>query len=225
MELSDNTITVLRNFAQINPNVVIDGGSTIKTMSEARNILSSAEVDFEFPQKIGFYDLGEFLNTLSLVDAPQLKFEPNHVTISDTAGLSRIKYHYSDPDILTTPSKEIIMPAPAVTFELTRDVLNRIKRASSVLGHTEMSVERSGSNLVSISVIDNNDPTSNAFTIDVPASSGDDQFRFVFSIANLKVVDGDYEVGISEKLISHFVNKDAGIEYWVALEKSSTYED
>jgi hypothetical protein len=37
------------------------------------------------------------------------------------------------------------------------------------------------------------------------------------------MIPGDYEVGISSKLISHFVNKELGIEYWIALEKTSTY--
>jgi hypothetical protein len=124
------------------------------------------------------------------------------------------------------------MPQAVVSFKLTRDVLAKIKRASAVLGHTEMSVSRASGgdivhpsrDVVSISVIDNNDRTSNAFTIDVPAEcNGDEDFSFVFNIANLKVIDGDYEVGISEKLISHFVNENPGIEYWIALEKSSTF--
>jgi hypothetical protein len=37
------------------------------------------------------------------------------------------------------------------------------------------------------------------------------------------MVDDDYRVDISSKLISHFVNEISGIQYWVALEKTSTY--
>jgi hypothetical protein len=37
------------------------------------------------------------------------------------------------------------------------------------------------------------------------------------------MVEGDYQVDISSKLISQFTNESAGIKYWVALEKNSTY--
>lgn len=222
MELTEKTMQVLKNYAQINPNVVISQGSSIKTVTEAKNLLSKAELDVDFPVTFGLYDLSEFLNVLSLVDTPRLDFQDSHVLISDSVGRSKIKYFYSDPDILTTPTKDIIMPESQVTFTLDRDTLSRIKRAASVLGHTEMSVSHDGTAIV-LSVIDNNDKTSNVFSIAVYGNAESENFNFVFNISNLKMIDGDYEVSISSKLISHFVNKETSVEYWCALEKSSTY--
>jgi len=222
MELTEKTMQVLKNYAQINPNVVISQGSSIKTVTEAKNLLSKAELDVDFPVTFGLYDLSEFLNVLSLVDTPRLDFQDSHVLISDSVGRSKIKYFYSDPDILTTPTKDIIMPESQVTFTLDRDTLSRIKRAASVLGHTEMSVSHDGTAIV-LSVIDNNDKTSNVFSIAVDGNAESENFNFVFNISNLKMIDGDYEVSISSKLISHFVNKETSVEYWCALEKSSTY--
>ena len=40
---------------------------------------------------------------------------------------------------------------------------------------------------------------------------------------NFKFVADDYDVAISEKLISNFKAKNTPIEYWVALEKNSTF--
>lgn len=222
MELSEKTMQVLKNYSQINPNVVIDSGSSIKTVTEAKNLLSKADLDVEFPISFGVYDLNEFLNVLSLVDTPRLDFQDTHVLISDSAGRSKIKYFYSDPDILTTPTKDIIMPESEVTFTLDRDTLSRIKRAASVLGHTEMSVSHDGTAMV-LSVIDSDDKTSNVFSIAVDGQAESTNFNFVFKISNLKMIDGDYLVSISSKLISHFVNKDTSIEYWCAIEQSSTY--
>jgi len=127
----------------------------------------------------------------------------------------------TDPE-LRKPSKDIIMPDADVKFTLDRQTLSKIKRASSVLGHTELSVNNSNG-VVCLSVIDNKDATSNVFSIDVDGTFGKERFNFVFNIGNLKMVDGDYEVRISSKLISHFVNVETATEYWVALEKSSTY--
>jgi len=222
MELTEKTMQVLKNYATINPNIVITEGNVIKTVSEAKNVLSSVELDVSFPQTFGIYELSEFLSVLSLVDSPRLKFEDTYVLVTDNAGRSRIKYFYSDIDMLTTPSKDIIMPETEVKFTLDSATLSSIKRAASVLGHTEMSVSASDG-VVSLSVIDNNDRTSNVYSIDVDGVFAEEKFNFIFNISNLKMIDGDYEVGISKKLISHFVNKENGIEYWCALEKSSTY--
>ena len=49
MELKDETLSVLKNYASINPNIVIHQGNTIKTMTEARNVLSSATLSEDFP--------------------------------------------------------------------------------------------------------------------------------------------------------------------------------
>jgi hypothetical protein len=222
MELTEKTMQVLKNYATINPNIVITEGNVIKTVSEEKNVLSSVELDVTFPKTFGIYELSEFLSVLSLVDSPRLKFEDSYVLVTDSAGRSRIKYFYSDIDMLTTPSKDIIMPETEVKFTLDSATLSSIKRAASVLGHTEMSVTASDG-VVSLSVIDNNDRTSNVYSIDVDGVFAEEKFNFIFNISNLKMVDGDYEVGISKKLISHFVNKENGIEYWCALEKSSTY--
>ena len=44
MELSDQTIGVLRNYANINPNIVVETGNQLKTISVARNVLSSSTI-------------------------------------------------------------------------------------------------------------------------------------------------------------------------------------
>jgi hypothetical protein len=222
MELSEKTLTVLRNYATINPNVVINEGDEIKTISEAKNVLSSAKLDVQFPKTFGIYDLSEFLSVLSLVNSPRLTFEDNYVLVGDSSGRTRIKYFYSDIDILTVPSKDIVMPECEVSFSFDKETLSRVKRAASVLGHNEMSLTVVDDVLV-LSVIDQNDKTSNVFSIDVDGTYKNPNFSFVFNISNLKMVEDDYRVDISSKLISHFVNDESGIQYWVALEKSSTY--
>ena len=225
MELSESTLEVLKNFSSINSNLIFNEGNVIKVVSTAKNVLSVPSLDVSFPKQFGIYDLTEFLSTLTLLDSPRLKFEDNYVVVSDGSGRSRIKYHYADIDILSDcqPKKDIIMPDPEVSFFLDRATLMKIKRAASVLGHTELDVSLSN-NVMSLNVIDNNDNTSNAFSIDVDGTfPKDSQFSFIFNISNLKMIDGDYDVDISSTLISHFVNKESSIEYWVALEKTSTF--
>jgi len=223
MELNDGTLQVLKNFSGINQNILIRAGNTIKTISEARNVLATAVVQEEFPKDFGIYDLNEFIGVLGLVDTPRLKFEDENVIIADSTGRSKVKYFFSAEETLTTPQKDINMPEADVTFTLDNDTLNRLKRAASTLGHNEVSI--SGKNgVLSLSVVDSQNSTSNAFSIDIDGEFKPDAvFNFVLNIGNLKILPGDYEVQISSKLITQFKHKELNVRYWIALEKSSTF--
>jgi len=213
---------VLKNFATINPNIVIEQGNVIRTLSEGKNIFGKAVVDLDFPVKFGIYDLNEFLNVLGLVDEHSLTFNDKYVVVNDNVGLSKVKYFFTDTDYLTTSNKDIAMPSTEVTFNLTNDTLNKLKRAASALGHDVVSI-RPNNGAISLTVFDKDNPTSNSFTIDVDGSYEGSEFDFIITISNLKLIPNDYQVEISSKLISHFVNKETSVEYWIALEKSSKY--
>jgi len=222
MKLNDNTMQVLKNFATINPNIVVERGNTIRTLSEGKNVFGKAELDTDFPMTFGIYDLNEFLGVINLVEEPTLTFEDTHVNINDSTGLSKIKYFFTDVEFLTTASKDIVMPSPEVKFSISNETLNRIKRAASALGHSVVSI-RPNNGSISLTVFDEGNSTSNTFTIDVEGSYDSDNFDLILNISNLKLLPGDYQVEISSKLISHFVNKENNAEYWVALEKTSNY--
>jgi len=223
MELNENTLSVLKNFSSINPNIIIREGTTIKTISEARNVFAHASVTEDFPKAFGVYDLNEFIGVLSLVDSPQLKFEDSYVIVSDSTGRSKVKYFYSAEETLTTPTKDVTMPVVDVSFELTNETLNKLKRAASTLGHEEVSI-RGVDGVLELSIVDSKNSTSNVFSIDVDGEFPSDvTFNFIMNIANLKILPGDYAVGISSKLISEFSHKEMNVKYWIALEKSSTF--
>ena len=223
MELNEGTLQVLKNFSGINQNLLIRSGNTIKTISEARNVLATAIVDQEFPNDFGIYDLNEFISVLSLVDTPRLKFEDEYVNIGDSTGRSKVKYFFSSEETLTTPQNDINMPEADVAFALDNDTLNKLKRAASALGHSEVSISGKDG-VLSLSVVDSQNSTSNTFSIDVDGEFKPDAvFNFVLNIGNLKILPGDYEVQISSKLITQFKHKELNVRYWIALEKSSTF--
>ena len=223
MELNDGTLQVLKNFSGINQNILIKQGNKLKTISEARTMLASAIVTEEFPKEFGIYDLNEFIGVLGLVDTPRLKFEEDYVTVGDSTGRSKVKYFFSAEETLTTPQKDITMPEADVKFVLTNETLNKVKRAAAALGHEEVSISNKN-NVLSLSVVDTKNTTSNTFSIDIDGEfDKDSKFNFVLNIGNLKILPGDYDIEISSKLISQFTHKDQKVQYWIALEKTSTY--
>jgi hypothetical protein len=228
MKLSDDTVQVLKNFSTINQNIVFKSGNNVSTISEARNILTTASISESIPQDFGVYDLNQFLGVLGLVDEPEVKFEEKFATVGDATGRSRVKYFFTDIEMLTAPGEQMLDKAKSmdnfeVKFVLDQGTFNGLKKAAGALGHSSVSITPNNGS-ISLTVFEPEDSTSNSYTIDVPGTYDEDStFKFVISINNLKILPGDYNVSLSSKLMSKFSHKEKDIQYWIALEKTSTY--
>jgi len=224
MKLSEHTVDVLKNFASINQNLVIKEGSTLTTMSAMKNIVAKAEVEESFDKEVAIYDLNEFLASISLFASPVLDFNEGFVTIKEENNpKNSLKYFYSDPSVVTTPNKTITMPSKEVSFTLNGENLNKLKRAAGVIQAPDLVLEKKNSD-VFLTVKDKKNDTANTFSIDVDTVADGSDFKFFFKVENLKLMDGDYEVDISSKNISHLASSNKDVEYWVALEPESSYE-
>ena len=222
MKLSSNTISVLKNYASINQNLVIKEGKEITTMSAMKNIVARAEVEEEFPQEVAIYDLNEFLSALSLFKSPNLEFQDTYVNITEENNpKTSLKYFYSDPSVVTTPSKMITMPSNEVTFTLESATLSNITKAAAVIGSADLVLENSNGT-PSLTVKDKKNDTANSYSMGVD-TKGEGKFSFFFKVENLKLIDGKYNVEVSSKNISHMKNESTPIEYWIALEPESNY--
>ena len=224
MKLSEHTISVLKNFASINQNLVIKEGSELQTMSAMKNIVARSGVEENFPKEVAIYDLNEFLAALSLFSSPILEFDDQYVTIKEESNPSNsLKYFYSDPSVVQSPSKTITMPSEDVTFELSSGDLSKMKKASAVIGAPDMVLENTDEPFKSIlNAIDKKNDTANNYSLDI-STNGDGQFKFYFKVENLKLMDGSYDVSVSSRNISNFKSKNSDVEYWIALEPESTY--
>ena len=220
--LSEDTINVLKNFATINPNLVFTPGQKVKTISEAKTIMAQADIVEDMPREFGIYDLNEFLSVYNLVEQPTLEFEDKSVLING-ANNQVVRYFFSETEILTTPQKDIQMPDAELGFTLTDEILNQIRKAAAVLGHTELSL-KGDNGVITASVVDTKDNTSNSFSYELDRDNACvESFNFIVSIPNLKLLPGDYFVSISSKLISNWTNNNYPIEYFIALEKNSSF--
>ena len=225
MKLSEHTTSVLKNFASINQNLVIKEGKTISTMSAMKNIVAKAEVDEDFPREIAIYDLNEFLAALSLFTNPVLDFSENFVMITEEGKTGNsLKYFYSDPSVVTTPSSEITMPKTEVNFSLDSSDLSKVQRAASVIGSPDLVLEKNGVGSY-LTVKDKKNDTANNYSLDVDVE-GKGDYNFYFKVENLKLMPLTYDVKVSSKNISHFKSQTSNaVEYWIALEPESSYSE
>lgn len=224
MRISDATMNVLKNFSTINPSLAFKQGNTIRTVSEQKNILAQAVVEETFPVDFAIYELNQFLGLASLFDNADFSFGEMDVTIRDEHNKSRSRYTYTDPSMVTSPpEKNIEMPNPEVSFSVTSNDLKAVVSAANQLGLPEV-VVRGGATGIFLVATDTKNPTSNEFDRHVAESNGA-IFQMVFKTENLKFIPGDYDVKISKAGISHFKNISGHIEYWVATETNSEYND
>ena len=221
MKLSDNTLTVLKNFASINNSILVKQGTQLRTMSVAKNILAEAEIEEDFPRDVAVYDLNQFLNGLSLHQDPDLDFENNsYITIRE--GRRRVKYFYADPAvIISPPDKQITLPTEDVNFQLESASLEKLLKAAAVYQLPDLSVIGKD-NEIRLVVRDKKNDTSNEYSIIVGETDKD--FTFNFKVENIKIIPGAYDVVVSSKLLSCFTNSEYNLTYYIALEPDSTFE-
>ena len=220
MKLSDNTLTILKNFAGINNSILVKQGTKLRTISVAKNILAEAEIDEEFPRDVALYDLNQLLNILSTYPDPNLDFKEESY-LAYREGNRRGKYFYSDPAvIISPPEKDITLPTQDVCFQLEHSVLSQVLKAAAVLQLPDLSVV-GGSGVVKLVVRDKKNDTSHAEEFVVGET--DKEFTFNFKIENIKIIPGAYDVVVSSKLLSKFTNAKYNLTYYIALEPDSTF--
>jgi len=217
MKLSKHTTEILKNYSQINGNLLLKAGSKLGTISEQKNIMASTPIAEVIPSDFGIYDLNEFLGALSLFDDPDLEFSDKYVTIQQNG--NQIKYYAAEAANLTTPQKEIVFPDSEINFTLTSATLELIRKTSAVLSAPDLAIVGDGSKITAV-VGQKKNATANAYAVDLGTT--DKTFRVNLKIENLKMLPGQYAVSISSKRISRFQGT-SDLVYYVAVEADSTF--
>ncbi len=219
MKISDNTRSIFKNFSTINSGIRVKTGNKLETISNMKNILAVANIEETFPQDFSIYNLPEFLGATSLMEDPEFQFGDVSLTVADEH--SSLAYFYASEGMVTAPDKMITMPESEIEFNVSSQLLSDLNKAASVLGVNDLILDSDGTK-VTLTVKDKKNPTSNQFSRIVGEGDGS-TYTMNFKIENLKILEGNYTVSVSSKGISHFVNKDIDLEYFIALEPDSKF--
>ena len=216
-------MNVLNNYSQINPSIQFKAGQVLATVSPQKTVMARATVEETLPGEGAIYDLNRFLGVLSLFDEPELFFSDQKVTVQKDK--KKINYTYADPQmIITPPEKEISFPDPEVSVEVSWAEIQQVLRAASVMGLPEIAIIGS-SGEIALSAIDSSNPTADVYSSEVGETQ--DEFQFIFKVENLKLMNYNYLVEISEKGIAKFTSVNSygpKMEYWIATEAKSNFE-
>ena len=221
MNLSSDTVSVLKNFSDINQNILVKPGNKVQTISTMKNILAEAEISEKFESEFAIYDLPEFLRSVELFEKPELKFNGgSNVQIADSNSKQAIKYFFADKSVIVSPTKNITMPDKEVTFTFKKETFAKLLKAATTLNLPDVAVKGDGKS-INLVATDKKNKSSNEYSLVVGET--DKSFTAYFKTENFKMVSDDYDVAISKQKISHFVNRNKPIQYWIALEPDSEF--
>ena len=225
MKISQETTTILKNFAHINQGIYFRKGNVVSTMSPGKNILSAATISDTIPQDFGIYDLNNFLSVASLFkEGPELEFDDKHVIIKGRGGRSKIKYRIADQSmIVVAPDKRPNLPTVDVKFTFSKEDFEWVLKTATVLGAPHVAIESDGTT-VSLITFDEANDSSHVNSLELAdVDPQGKSFKLVFKTENLKVIPDTYSVEISNKGLSAWTSTTAEIKYWITLEMSSVY--
>jgi hypothetical protein len=215
MKLSDNTLSVLKNFASINSGVVLNAGKTQKTISPEKSILVEATLEDDIPSEFGIYDLNQFLGNVTTLRNPELTFNKNSVTLDD--GDLSFDYHACSANlIITPPDKELVLKNIDVTFSLPNETLQKLIKVATMNSLPNLSVVGKNGALL-LKIHERANDTSNSGTIKIGEYAGQD-FTASFKTDNLKLLPNDYNVEIQKGAFAKFENASNTLKYFIALE-------
>jgi len=221
MKISDNTIGILRNFSDINANILFKPGKTLSTMSTMKNIMAQADVEEEFESEFGVYDLPEFLRAIDSFQQPVLKFNGTaNLKIQDEKSTLSARYAFADKSTLRYPSKQISMPDKTVTFSLKNSDYESVKKLYTNLSLPDIAF-KGEKGKIKLVALDKKNSNSNESSVVVGET--DLEFTAYVKAENMKIIPGDYDVALSKAKIAHFINKKVKVQYWIALEADSTF--
>jgi hypothetical protein len=222
MKLSNETLTVLKNFAGINSGIEFKAGNKIATISSTKTVLAKATLKDNFPEDFCIYDLNQFLSVHSLNKDTELDFDPSNVIFK--AGRSKIKYRKTAKNmIVAAPDKDLSLPSVDASFTLNETDLAQTLKTAAVLQSPNVAFESDGQK-VFVTTFNAKDDAAHTNSVEI-AEGTFKKFKAVFLTENLKMIPGTYDVQISSKGLASFQNTKDEVDYFIAIEaKDSKFE-
>lgn len=221
MQLSNDTIAILKNFSQINDNLTITVGSKLSTVSSMRDVFATATIAEEFTTGFYLYSLSEFLSTLSLFEEPDLSFNNEFVRITDLKDSAMQTIYWSaDPKYITKVPVLKSLPEATAEFVVTAINLRRISKAAGVLKVTDVIFEGKEGRITA-TVCDDSGAIKNNTTIELTNDYHGPEFSAKIAENKLRMIGGDYRCRVLGENMIYFVNTQKPVDYLFALAKRS----
>lgn len=225
MQLSKSDLLLLSNFASINQSILFKPGREQKTISNSEMMMAIAKFDADFPTEFAIYDLNHFIsvyNLVSLTGDVELDFyEENQLMIKSEK--TRQNLRAAPIEIIRVPPKNGVPDKdPVVSFTLTEEMLHYGKKAAAVNGFSNLIFESDGKDLYMVAK-DVEVPNSETHRRKLEQNSENlIEFRAIFSVSRLKMLQDEYRVDIFSPNLGGFTSKNREYNFYSGLDVDIT---
>lgn len=222
MKFSKSTVEVLTNYSTINNSIILRKGKKQRTSDMSTKILSIVTLDDEIPEEFAIFDLSQFLQLYSVMNDPDIEFNEKYLTMKTDK--QHVSYRGCNPELIKIFNKDVPDFEYFVSFELNNDDLIKFNKTSSILKAEFISFEGDGES-VYIKTHNDSDATSSSASLKI--GNTEKTFKIVLKsdlIAG-KVMNGNYDVHITDKKIIIVKNKDRDIQYIISPEMKNSKLD
>jgi hypothetical protein len=139
-QLTDSTVEILKNFANINTQVVFKAGNAQRACNDTRNFIADVELTDALPQDCALYELNRLLgivDTCKTDKLPAISFGSSSLVVEHDHGSVTIPYAHSDV-VAAPPAVQFHMKKLIATFDLPQELWTRVKRTAAVLQTTAL---------------------------------------------------------------------------------------
>jgi hypothetical protein len=229
MKLSPETIEILSNFSSINNSIIISPGSVIKTINSERNVFAKATVQETFPRDIPIYELREFLNIFKIHKDADVDFsDEQYILVQHNR--TRMKFYYADlyslSKNLNLPDRDYVLDDVVLSINLESEQIERVRKAANYYSLNDLSLT-GAEGRIELLVHNKEDSTSKSYNVEIGET--ENQFCFNLIEKNIKILSGSYMLEIARvndsNFAARFINQNQELEYFIATEPDSSYDD
>lgn len=212
---SDSEINVLKNFATINPSMVM-GASSFQVINNAKSVIGL--YPFEEPYQydaFGVYETNEFLTAVNAMKDPTITVEEKFLSITD--GEATLKYFTTAKDLLPvvpdveTKFKQVTCD---LVFTLSADKFAFLMKMANILKTKYLFFETEGDK-IKLTVGDELCSSSNNYEVLISEGITTNQLSEPVKVvlSEFKIIQGAYEVSVSSRISKW--DSVSGITYYV----------
>ncbi len=223
MKISNQTLSLLKNYSTIQKGILIEPGNYLKTRTKA--VYAEAKIEEEFPVEVGIYDLTNLLSVIGLFNDPQFEFEENSVKISENDGSAETFYAYAGSGLvaLSTNRKALNPPQEFIEFSLSDEQWTKVAKAIGVFQKPEVKLVSDGE-VLKIATENHKNPQGNGYSMILDGNTHGYKCHAIFSIENMRLLKGSYTGMITKNYTEFKCTSGYDLTYIIGQEPSSSFK-
>lgn len=202
--LTDATIEILKNFANINSQVLFKAGNAQRTCNPSRNFIADVELPQALPVECALFELNRLLgiiDTCKGTSLPSIAFGEHSLVVEHDHGAVTIPYAHKDV-IMTPPQQQFHLANPIASFDMPLSLWTKMKRTASVLETTVMHIILNEQGELQVKLVNDKDTgdTAGSASYNMPNTKVQSAIKNTWAVKfdALTLIPGDYEIAIGE---------------------------